>query len=128
VTNQPDGARGTQRRELIDCINQLIAEAAGVDDLLVCWHDDADDCQCRKPRPGLLLEAARRWDIDLEASLMIGDRWRDIDAGRSAGCTTVLVGDTEHTGRAEPDARFGSLLEAAGWIAETRHARMEGER
>lgn len=118
ATNQPDVARGTQRREIVERINHLVGAAVGVDEILVCYHDDPDGCACRKPKPGLLLEAARTWDIDLSSSFMIGDRWRDIDAGRRAGCVTVLVGNTEDTRSVEPDLQFRGLLEAARWIAE----------
>jgi D-glycero-D-manno-heptose 1,7-bisphosphate phosphatase len=66
-------------------------KGAGHDDLLACYHDDRDGCDCRKPRPGLLLEAAARLGIDLGRSYMIGDRWKDIACGAAAGCATVFV-------------------------------------
>src|SRR5580700_6019682 len=84
VTNQPDVARGRQRREVVDAINQVVRRAVDVDDVRVCFHDDVDACSCRKPAPGLLLEAGREWQIDLSSSFMVGDRWRDIEAGRRA--------------------------------------------
>jgi D-glycero-D-manno-heptose 1,7-bisphosphate phosphatase len=91
VTNQPDIARGAVDAGTVAAINDHLREVLGLDDVVVCPHDDADDCSCRKPRPGMLLEAAQRWDIDLGHSVMVGDRWRDIDAGRAAGCRTVFV-------------------------------------
>ena len=93
VTNQPDVARGTQRREVVEAINPPFVSAVGVDDLRVCYHDDVDACECRKPAPGMLLAAAEDWHVDLSSSFMVGDRWRDIEAGRRAGCRTVFVGD-----------------------------------
>src|SRR2546423_15116493 len=91
VTNQPDIARGTRERGAVDAINDELRRRLGLDDVRVCPHDDDDECACRKPRPGLILAAAERWGISLDASVMVGDRWRDIEAGRGAGCRTVLV-------------------------------------
>src|SRR5262249_18704504 len=81
ATNQPDVARGIQRRDVVEAINAKLCASLPLDDLLVCFHDDRDDCACRKPRPGLLLEAAAKHGIDLTASYMVGDRWRDVGAG-----------------------------------------------
>lgn len=117
VTNQPDVARGTQRQEVIEAINAALRRQVPVDDIRVCYHDDSDDCACRKPRPGLLLDAAHAWEIDLTDSFMVGDRWKDIEAGRRAGCKTVLI---EHAyseaERSSPDFGAASLPEAVDWI------------
>jgi transaldolase len=91
VTNQPDIARGTVSAGAVDAVNRDLAERLGLDAVLVCPHDDDDHCDCRKPLPGLLLRGARTFDIDLERSVMVGDRWRDIGAGRAAGCSTVFI-------------------------------------
>ncbi|HEY8674507.1 MAG TPA: transaldolase [Candidatus Dormibacteraeota bacterium] len=91
ASNQPDVARGTVTRETVDAINDEVKRRVGLDALLVCPHDDADKCDCRKPLPGLLLRAARMLDIDLSRSVMVGDRWRDVEAGRRAGCATIFV-------------------------------------
>jgi D-glycero-D-manno-heptose 1,7-bisphosphate phosphatase len=91
VTNQPDVARGGVTRASVDEINARIRVEMPLDDLLACYHDDRDGCDCRKPRPGLLLEAASRLGIDLGCSYMIGDRWKDIACGAAAGCATVFV-------------------------------------
>jgi D-glycero-D-manno-heptose 1,7-bisphosphate phosphatase len=91
VTNQPDVARGTVPRAAVEEINARVRTQMRLDDLLVCYHDDGDGCTCRKPRPGLLLEAATRLGIDLGRSYMIGDRWKDMACGAAAGCTTVFV-------------------------------------
>ena len=114
VSNQPDVARGTTARETVEAINAKLAESLPLDDFRMCYHDDADGCDCRKPRPGLLLTAARDHGVNLGASFMVGDRWRDIEAGRRAGCKTLFI----DYGYDEPqpeacDYRVKSLVEAA---------------
>ena len=118
VTNQPDVARGTQSRQTLDAMHQALAERLPLDDILVCSHTDHDKCDCRKPMPGMLLEAARKHNIDLAASFMVGDRWRDVEAGYNAGCKTILIdyGYSERPPDHAPDLRVGSLREAADWI------------
>jgi D-glycero-D-manno-heptose 1,7-bisphosphate phosphatase len=118
VTNQPDVARGTQSRQTVEAINAWVAETLGLDEVRVCWHDDADACACRKPSPGLLEQAAAAADVELSDCYMVGDRWRDVEAGNRAGCTTILVGDG-HGERfsSAPAHRAASLLEIARWIA-----------
>lgn len=121
VTNQPDVARGTQRVEMVEAINALLRSRIPLDDIRVCYHDDADGCTCRKPQPGLLLQAARDWRVDVSQSFMVGDRWRDVEAGRRAGCTTVLIGNRQVEGQQSvPDYRMPSLTEAANWIINQR--------
>jgi D-glycero-D-manno-heptose 1,7-bisphosphate phosphatase len=120
VTNQPDVARGTQRREVVERINRHLASALELDAFRVCYHDNADQCDCRKPLPGLLTAAAADHGIDLARSYMVGDRWRDIEAGRLAGCTTIFIDYAydEKQPPNPPDKRVGSLLEAARWILD----------
>ena len=91
ITNQPDVGRGRQRREVVEQMNQALASALPLDGVFVCYHSDHDACHCRKPQPGLFVQAAVDWEIDLARSFVIGDRWRDIDAGYNAGCTTILI-------------------------------------
>jgi transaldolase len=91
ATNQPDVARGTTLREEVDAINRRLMEQLALDDIRVCIHDSADGCECRKPKPGLLADAAKDHAIDLARSYMVGDRWRDIEAGRRVGCTTLFI-------------------------------------
>lgn len=118
VTNQPDVGRGTQSRQMLDVMHQTLRARLPIDDILVCCHTDQDECDCRKPMPGMLLEAARKYNIDLAPSFMVGDRWRDIDAGYNAGCKTILIdyGYLERAPDHEPDLRVNSLREAADWI------------
>ena len=118
VTNQPDVARGAQTREAVEAIHAELRKQLPLDGFFVCYHDDKDRCDCRKPAPGLLLQAAGRHAIQLSESFLIGDRWRDVEAGQNAGCATILV-DYRYRERGparEPDARVKSLREAADWI------------
>ena len=117
MTNQPDVARGAQTREAVDAIHAKLRAELPVDAVYCCFHDDADHCACRKPAPGLLLDAARDLDIDARASFMVGDRWRDTAAGVAAGCRTVFI--NHHYAEKQPqafDAERSSLAEAAAWI------------
>jgi D-sedoheptulose 7-phosphate isomerase len=118
VTNQPDVARGKQSRQTIEAMHQALSARLPLDDIFVCYHTDRDNCDCRKPMPGMLLEAARKHNIDLASSFMVGDRWRDIEAGYNAGCKTILIdyGYSEKAPAHVPDLRVGSLREAADWI------------
>lgn len=117
VTNQPNIARGSQSREAVYAINRYLVETLQLHAAEICEHDDADKCDCRKPQAGMLLRAAKRDHIALAESFMIGDRWRDIEAGRRAGCRTILIGN----GYAErlqstPDTIAATLGDAADWI------------
>jgi len=91
VTNQPDVARGTQSRETVESFNALIQSKLPVREIFVCYHDNVDNCDCRKPRPGLILNAANKYGLDLSMSWMVGDRWKDIAAGRAVGLKTIFV-------------------------------------
>jgi D-glycero-D-manno-heptose 1,7-bisphosphate phosphatase len=117
VTNQPDVARGTQRREVVEAINARLGAALPLHDFLVCY-DDGDDCPRRKPNPGLLLEAAQTYHIDLASSFIVGDRWKDIEAGRRAGCRTIFLELGYDEPRPTPPANYttDSLASAACWI------------
>jgi D-glycero-D-manno-heptose 1,7-bisphosphate phosphatase len=117
VTNQPDVARGTVSMETVERINAKLRSALPLDDVRVCPHDDADGCDCRKPKPGLLLDAAAEWRLDLADSFMIGDRWRDVEAGRRAGCRVVFIDrGYEETPALDANAVMTGLPEAAVWI------------
>lgn len=119
VTNQPDVARGTTRKETVDGINDHIRAHVGLDDFRVCYHDDADHCHCRKPEPGLLIDASRDWGIDLGRSFMVGDRWRDVQAGVRAGCRTVFLDRSYNEKlRNTPDVTVSCFKDAVSWILE----------
>lgn len=117
VTNQPEIARGTLDAEIVTRQHERLREELPVDEVVVCPHDDPDGCECRKPKPGMLLDAAARLGLDLGSSFMVGDRWRDLEAGRAAGCRVAFVDrghDEELT--AQPDAVVTGLAAAARWI------------
>jgi D-glycero-D-manno-heptose 1,7-bisphosphate phosphatase len=120
ITNQPDIARGSQDPALVATLNGRMQEMLGLDEVVTCPHDDADRCACRKPKPGMILDAARRWDVDLSRSVTVGDRWRDVEAGRSAGTRTVFIdrGYAEPTPE-QPDLIVADLEEAVPWIIAT---------
>jgi D-glycero-D-manno-heptose 1,7-bisphosphate phosphatase len=91
VTNQPDVSRKRVTRESVEAINSFLQENLPLDKIMVCYHDNHDQCDCRKPKPGQLLEAAKQYNIDLLKSYMVGDRWSDIEAGKRAGCATIFI-------------------------------------
>jgi len=119
VTNQPDVRRAHTTGESVSAINDWLRARLPVDDVRTCLHDDADDCACRKPRPGLLVQAADELGLDLPSSVMVGDRWKDVAAGRRAGCRTVFV-DRDYAERRPqgPDLTVHSLGDAVPWIIE----------
>jgi D-glycero-D-manno-heptose 1,7-bisphosphate phosphatase len=120
VTNQPDVARGTQRREVVEAMHARLAAELPVDEVLACYHD-GDSCDCRKPKPGALLDAARRHGLELDRSFMVGDRWRDIEAGQRAGCRCLFVDNGYGEQQpAAPFVRVDSLAAAAEWILENQ--------
>ena len=116
ATNQPDVGRGTLAQEKVEKIHDLLCRKLPIDRVEVCYHpgQGKSDCDCRKPRPGMLLRAARALNLDLARSWMVGDRWRDIDCGHAAGCRTIFIeqGYAEEL-RQAPDFRARDLLEAA---------------
>lgn len=115
VTNQPDVARGLLDVRDLAMMHAILQEALGPNEVMVCPHDDVDGCDCRKPEPGMLLELARRWNVDLARSFLVGDTWKDIQAGRRAGCRTILIGRALDRDPAS-DAAVQGLGEAVRWI------------
>ena len=121
VTNQPDVTRGKTTRDVVAAMNKILSDGLPVRDIRVCYHDDSDHCSCRKPKPGLLLDAAGQWHIDLSASFMVGDRWKDIEAGASAGCKTIFINNNYSERKPDrPDYCANSFAEAANWILQSR--------
>jgi D-glycero-D-manno-heptose 1,7-bisphosphate phosphatase len=125
VTNQPDVARGVQTQAGVEEIHRAMREMLPVDGFYICYHDDRDHCACRKPKPGMLLAAAAEHGISLDESFLVGDRWRDVEAGQRAGVRTVWLdsGYQERAPATTPDARVTSIGEAAAWILREAHNR-----
>ena len=101
TTSQPGLSRGYQSRRELDRMHEIIKKTFPLDDLMVCPHDESDHCPCRKPRPGLLIEAAFKWHLNLDHSFVVSDKWQDAEAARTAGCTSLLlqspwVGNVHH--------------------------------
>lgn len=123
VTNQPDVARGTVTRESVELINSYLGRELGIDHFFTCFHDDSQECNCRKPKPGLLEVAARNLNLDLHKSFMVGDRWRDIAAGQAAGCTCFFIDyDYMEISPVLPFTRVSSLIDATQFILENPDA------
>jgi|SRR5579863_1172287 len=115
VTNKPDVARGKQTAAAVDEMHTFLASRLPIDDVCVCFHDDSD---CRKPQPGLVLQAAGEYGIAVRESFLIGDRWRDVEAGQRAECKTAFINRDMPSGGPEVPATFEtmSLRNAVDWI------------
>ncbi len=101
TTNQPGLSRGYQSRRELDRMHEVLCRALPLDDIMVCPHDETDRCPCRKPKPGLIMEAGFKWHLELDRSYVVSDKWQDAEAARAAGCTSLLlkspwVGNVHH--------------------------------
>ena len=114
-TNQPEVARGLLSLDLLAAMHASLGATVPLADIFVCPHDEADRCACRKPKPGMLEAAAAKWGLELARSFVVGDRWRDIDAGRAVGCFTVLL-ERPYSECGAPHARVRTLQEATDVI------------
>ncbi len=120
VTNQPDIANGITPLAAMEAMHAEIRRTLPIDDVAICFHTDADRCSCRKPKPGLILDAAAKHAIDLGGSYLIGDRWRDVLAGQAAGCGCTIMIDhgVPQDQTCTPDKIVHSPLEAAQFILD----------
>lgn len=126
VTNQPDVKKGSLTRETMDEMHRRLKNAVALDDIYTCeCLEDDSSCDCYKPRPGMLLEAARKWNIDLSRSVIVGDRWRDVGAGKAAGCRTVFIdrGYKKDKAPDSPDIVVRNLMAACEAILSEEGAR-----
>ena len=127
VTNQSSISRGTAVG--YDFMGEF--RSYGLDDGFICPHDDADNCVCRKPKPGLILQARDKYQLDLEHCYVVGDRWTDIAAGKACDCQTILVltGRGQETLEQElsvkPDHVAVDLFAAADWICALESERSQ---
>jgi D-glycero-D-manno-heptose 1,7-bisphosphate phosphatase len=119
TTNQPGLSRGYQSRRDLDRMHEVLRRSFPLDDIMVCPHDESDHCPCRKPRPGLLIEAAFKWHLNLDQSYVISDKWQDSEAARTAGCTSLLV-QSPYNGKAHHDFVLPSLDAIVAKILQLR--------
>lgn len=115
-TNQPDVTKKIITEEELSRIHHTVSQKLSIDEIVVCTHVEEDQCQCRKPRIGMLLYLQNKWDIDLCQSIVVGDRWRDIEAGTSAGCKTILIGDGYNEKKITASGQVDNILEASNLI------------
>ena len=117
ITNQPDVGRGLQQLEIVEQFHKMVQDELPIEKIYACYHDGTSTCDCRKPEPGLLLQAAQEFGLNLSQSWLVGDRWKDIDAGNAVGCRTIFLdyGYDEDL-RSLPDHIIGSVHEIAGLI------------
>lgn len=117
VTNQPDVARGKTSKKTVESIHQFLMQHLAILEIISCFHDDQKYCDCRKPKPGSLIKASLKYNIDLSKSFMVGDRWRDIEAGQNAGCKTFFI-DYQYKEKqpANPTYKVASLTEVVNII------------
>jgi D-glycero-D-manno-heptose 1,7-bisphosphate phosphatase len=114
VTNQPDVATGKQSVATVEAMHARLRGKLPLDDIKVCYHRDEDGCDCRKPKPGMLVRAASEFGIDLAKSYMVGDRWRDVAAGQAAGCASFFIDHGYREKRPDPPyIAVKSLAEAS---------------
>ena len=108
VTNQPDVAKGILKPSVLEKMNDIILNALPIDEIMVCKHIDSDYCECRKPKPGMIKTLAQKWKIDVQSSFLIGDNWKDIESGKAAGCSTILI-DKFYNSSIQSDYRVENL-------------------
>ncbi|MCU0770948.1 MAG: HAD-IIIA family hydrolase [Verrucomicrobia bacterium] len=111
TTNQPGLTSGELSRRELDLMHEILLKKLNLDDIMVCPHDEADRCPCRKPKPGLLIEAGFKWHVDLDRSVVISDKWQDAEAARIAGCTSILI-DSPWNGPGHHDFQVSSFKAA----------------
>jgi len=119
TSNQPGLSRGYQSRRELDRMHDIVRRGFPVDDIMVCPHDEADHCPCRKPRPGLLIEAAFKWHLNLDQSYVVSDKWQDAEAARTAGCTSLLI-QSPWVGKVHHDFVLPDLAAVAAKILSLR--------
>lgn len=116
VTNQPDVARGKTSKESVDIIHDFLLEKLVIDEIDCCFHDGSDNCECRKPKPGMILRLASKWNIDIASSFLIGDRWRDIKAAKNAGMRSILIDYKYDEDYESPDFSCSQFSNAVNYI------------
>lgn len=117
VTNQPDIGNGLVGLAQVEAMHAKLLQAAPIDKIYLCPHSQSDNCECRKPKPGMLLAAAAHFRIDLVKSFIVGDRASDIAAGRDVGCKSVFIDrGYKEKGPEISDVEVISLTKAVDYI------------
>lgn len=124
VSNQPDISRGNMSDDELVKMTELMTNSLDLDDVIYCTHDDGNDTGCRKPEPGMFLQAQDKWEIDLASSFMVGDSWKDLEAARRAGVTPVLI-DADHNRNLYTEHRAENLLSAVKLINKLVNIRQQ---
>jgi len=122
TTNQPGLSRGYQSRRELDRMHERLRKVFPLDEIMVCPHDETDRCPCRKPKPGLLTEAAYKWQLNLDHSFVISDKWQDAEAARIAGCTSLLL-KSPWVGKVHRDFLLTDLAAVVEKILQLRASR-----
>ena len=91
VTNQPDISRKKIKKQTVVKINKFLKKELFLDDIIMCDHDENDNCNCRKPKIGMLIKAKKKWNGNFKKSIIVGDRWRDIECGKKANIKTIFI-------------------------------------
>jgi D-glycero-D-manno-heptose 1,7-bisphosphate phosphatase len=122
TTNQPGLSRGYQTRRELDRMHELLRPTFALDDILVCPHDETDGCSCRRPKPGLLVEAGFKWRLNLDHCFVISDKWQDAEAARAVNCTSLLL-QSPWNGAARRDLVLPDLAAAVDKLLRLRTAK-----
>jgi len=122
VTNQPDVGNGIVKKEVVEAMHARLKESLPVDGIEVCYASQEEGSIRRKPQPGMILDAAEKWNIDLAESFLIGDRWSDIEAAHRAGCVSIFIDHGYGERRPDrPDHVSKNLAESVEYILKTRN-------
>ena len=115
ISNQPDISRGFIEKGITEKISKIIYDNFPIKEILICPHDDHHYCNCRKPKPGMIFELSKKYDIDIKKSFLIGDNWKDTEAGQKAGCKTIII-NTKYNKTIDADYRTENLSTAVKLI------------
>lgn len=125
TTNQPGLSHGSLSRRELDRMHSILTQMFCLDDIFVCPHDANDGCPCRKPKSGLLTEAAFKWHINMEHSFVISNKWQDAQAAHNAGCTSLLI-SSPWIGKGHRDIVLPKITDVPGKIARLQPALAKG--
>lgn len=125
TTNQPGLSRGYQSRRELDLMHMMLRKRLPLDDILICAHDEMDRCPCRKPKPGLIMEAVFKWHLDVDRCFIVSDKWQDAEAAHNSGCTSLLI-HSPWNGTGHRDFVLPTLEAVAAKILQLHFASITG--